>query len=90
MDERQEINEVIEENDELAHFSESNFVFTDISTSVDDRVRNKLIFLYDILFLNVQIHIISILTSQKEIQFPGSGERREGAVSVDKKIKRNI
>ena len=82
MDERQEINEVIEENDELAHFSESNFVFTDISTSVDDRVRNKLIFLYDILFLNVQIHIISILTPQKEIQFPGSGERREGAASV--------
>ena len=44
MDERQEINEVIEENDELAHFSESNFVFTDISTSETDRVRNK--FLY--------------------------------------------
>ncbi|XP_020630517.1 28S ribosomal protein S22, mitochondrial-like [Orbicella faveolata] len=40
MDERQEINEVIEENDELAHFSESNFVFTDISTSVDDRTRS--------------------------------------------------
>ena len=45
MDERQEINEVIEESDELAHFSESNFVFTDISTSVDDRVRHK--FLYN-------------------------------------------
>ncbi|KAL9971025.1 hypothetical protein ACROYT_G023502, partial [Oculina patagonica] len=39
MDERQEINEIIEENDELAHFSESIFVFTDISTSVNDRTR---------------------------------------------------
>ena len=46
MDERQEINEVIEENDELAQFSESNFVFTDISTNVNDRVRN--IFLHNI------------------------------------------
>ena len=39
MDERQKINEVLEQNDELAHFSESSFVFTDISTSVSDRVR---------------------------------------------------
>ena len=75
MDERQEINEVIEENDELAHFSESNFVFTDISTSVDDRVRNK--FLYNFLFLNVQFQKISILPPppQKGMGFPGSVER---------------
>jgi len=39
MEERQEINEVIEQNDDLAHFSESSYVFTDISTSVSDRVR---------------------------------------------------
>ena len=44
MDERQEINEVIEQNDELAHFSESNFVFTDISTSENDRVRNRFMY----------------------------------------------
>ena len=44
VDVRQEINEVMEKNDELAHFSESNFVFTDISTSVDDRVRHKFLF----------------------------------------------
>ena len=46
MDERQEINEIIEENEELAHFSESNFVFTDVSTSANDRVRNFCIFSY--------------------------------------------
>jgi len=57
MDERQEINEVIEENDELAHFSESNFVFTDISTSVDDRVRHKFLFKF---FSNVQFQKIPI------------------------------
>ena len=39
MGERQEINEVLEENDELACYSESCYVFTDISTSVCDRVR---------------------------------------------------
>ena len=47
MDERQEINETVEENDELAHFSEQNYVFTDISTSVSDRVRNESFFLYN-------------------------------------------
>ncbi|KAJ7393225.1 28S ribosomal protein S22, mitochondrial [Desmophyllum pertusum] len=40
MDERQEINETVEENDELAHFSEQNYVFTDISTNVSDRTRS--------------------------------------------------
>jgi len=40
MEERQEINEVIEQNDDLAHFSESSYVFTDISTSVSDRTRS--------------------------------------------------
>ena len=39
MEERQEINEVLEQNDELACYSESHYVFTDISTSVCDRVR---------------------------------------------------
>lgn len=39
MEERQEINEVLEQNDELACYSESRYVFTDISTSVCDRVR---------------------------------------------------
>ena len=39
MDERQEINDVLEQNEDLAHFSESSFVFTDVSTSVLDRVR---------------------------------------------------
>ena len=68
MDERQEINEVIEENDELAHVSESNFVFTDISTSEDDRVRNKCL---HSCFLNVYFQKISILPSQKELEFPG-------------------
>ena len=46
MDERQEINEVIEENEELAHFSESNFVFTDISTSENDRVRTNFLYCF--------------------------------------------
>ena len=41
MEERQEIEEVVEENKDLAHFSESSYVFTDISTSVSDRVRYK-------------------------------------------------
>ena len=44
MDERQEINDTIEQIDELAHFSESHFVFTDISTSENDRVRNKFMY----------------------------------------------
>ena len=38
MDERQEINEVLEEKSELSHISQSNFVFTDISASQSDRV----------------------------------------------------
>ena len=44
MEERQEINEIIEENEELAHFSDSNYVFTDISTSESDRVRKSFLF----------------------------------------------
>ena len=42
MEERQEMNEVLEENKDIAHFSESSFVFTDISTSVCNRVRSAL------------------------------------------------
>ncbi|KAK2556394.1 28S ribosomal protein S22, partial [Acropora cervicornis] len=38
MEERQEIHEVLEQNDELACYSESRYVFTDISTSVCDRI----------------------------------------------------
>ena len=49
MDERQEINEVVEQNDDMAHFSESSYVFTDISTSVSDRVRQTI--LHFIVFL---------------------------------------
>ena len=44
MEERQEINEIIEENEELAHFSDSSYVFTDISTSESDRVRKSFLF----------------------------------------------
>nr|XP_058968608.1 small ribosomal subunit protein mS22-like [Pocillopora verrucosa] len=40
MEERQEIDEIIEEKEELAQFSESNYVFTDISTSESDRTRS--------------------------------------------------
>ncbi|XP_074625527.1 small ribosomal subunit protein mS22-like [Acropora palmata] len=40
MEERQEIHEVLEQNDELACYSESRYVFTDISTSVCDRSRS--------------------------------------------------
>ena len=42
MEERQEINEVLEENKDIGHFSESSYVFTDISTSVCNRVRSAL------------------------------------------------
>ena len=49
MDERQQINEVVEQNDDMAHFSESSYVFTDISTSVSDRVRQTI--LHFIVFL---------------------------------------
>lgn len=43
MEERQEIDEIIEEKEELAQFSESNYVFTDISTSESDRVVQSLL-----------------------------------------------
>ena len=43
MEERQEIDEIIEEKEELAQFSESNYVFTDISTSEYDRVVQSLL-----------------------------------------------
>ncbi|CAH3038876.1 unnamed protein product [Porites lobata] len=39
MEERREIDEVLEENKDIAHFSESSYVFTDISTSVCNRTR---------------------------------------------------
>lgn len=38
MEERGEIDEELEQNDDLAHYSESSYVFTDISISVSDRV----------------------------------------------------
>lgn len=44
MEERQEIDEVLEENKDIAHFSESSYVFTDISTSVCNRVRLMIIY----------------------------------------------
>ncbi|XP_068700210.1 small ribosomal subunit protein mS22-like [Montipora foliosa] len=40
MDERQEINEILGQNDELANYSESRYIFTDISTSACDRTRS--------------------------------------------------
>ena len=43
MEERQEIDEIIEEKEELVQFSESNYVFTDISTSESDRVVQSLL-----------------------------------------------
>ena len=43
MEERQEIDEIIEEKEELEQFSESNYVFTDISTSESDRVVQSLL-----------------------------------------------
>ena len=43
MEERLEIDEIIEEKEELAQFSESNYVFTDISTSESDRVVQSLL-----------------------------------------------
>lgn len=43
MEERQEIDEIIEEKEELAQFSESNYVFMDISTSESDRVVQSLL-----------------------------------------------
>ena len=48
MEERQEIDEVLEENKDIAHFSESSYVFTDISTSVCNRVR---LMITEVLFL---------------------------------------
>ena len=43
MEERQEIDEIIEEKEELEQFSESNYVFTDISSSESDRVVQSLL-----------------------------------------------
>ena len=53
MEERQEIDEIIEEKEELAQFSESNYVFTDISTSESDMVVQSLLsYKIIIFFLN--------------------------------------
>ena len=41
LDERKDINEVLEENDTISGFDESRFVFTDISASATDRVGAK-------------------------------------------------
>ena len=65
MEERQEIDEVLEENKDIAHFSESNYVFTDISTSVCNRVRlmiTEVLFLSDNSFFDLLIKPIAILT----------------------------
>ena len=65
LEERQEIDEVLEENKDIAHFSESSYVFTDISTSVCNRVRlmiTEVPFLGDSSFFVLCIKPIAILT----------------------------
>lgn len=65
MEERQEIDEVLEENKDIAHFSESSYVFTDISSSVCNRVRlmiTEVLFLGDSSFFVLCIKPIAILT----------------------------
>ena len=42
MEERKEIDEVLEIDQRLAGFDQSSFVFTDISTSVTNRVREAI------------------------------------------------
>ena len=44
MDEREEIYEVLENDNRLESFDQSSFVFTDISTSVTDRVCTAIFF----------------------------------------------
>ena len=65
MEERQEIDELLEENKDIAHFSESSYVFTDISNSVCNRVRlmiTEVLFLGDSSFFVLCIKPIAILT----------------------------
>ena len=65
MEERQEIDEVLEENKDIAHFSDSSYVFTDISSSVCNRVRlmiTEVLSLGDSSFFVLCIKPIAILT----------------------------
>ena len=67
MEERQEIDEIIEEKEELAQFSESNYVFTDISTSEYDRVVQSLLsckISFSVLFFFFNFFKISVTLGQ--------------------------